>query len=113
MCELTACELTGKVTDSEVMSCCSISIAPFEVQFEKTDQVDDIQRSIINDTQKRLNKNQKKKLRRARKKEDLGEDQDELRDMLHKYGLRNRVVVLSDDPTQMQKTVNQAVQLVN
>jgi hypothetical protein len=35
-----------------------------------------------------------------------------IREMLHRYGVRNQVVVLSDDPTQMQKTVNEAMALV-
>ena len=59
MCELTACELTEdqKVTDSEVMSSFSASIAPFDTQFEKLDQLEEIKRSIIAETQRKLNKN--------------------------------------------------------
>jgi hypothetical protein len=105
MYELRELTEEQKVTDSEVVSCCSVTIPPFEIQTN----VDDIQRSIIADTQKKLNKNQKKKIRKAKRKSTEDEDLEGVKDMLHRYSLRNKLIVLSEDPTQMQKTINHAM----
>ena len=40
-------------------------------------------------------------------------DNDGIKQMLLKFAYVNRVVILQDDETQMQKTVNQAMALVN
>lgn len=68
------------------------------------------------DTQKKRHKNQKKKVRKAKKAElaktFVESDTQGIREMLQKYAVTNTVVMLSDDDTQMQKTLNQVMHLI-
>ena len=114
----SACELAEEESKliveecSEIMSCSSITLPPFD---KSVVGVDDIQRSILNDS-KKLNKNKKKKVRRQAKRleQPCSESElDSIKEMLHQHAFANRVIVLSQDETQMQKTLNQAMQLVS